>query len=113
MFPDELPEALAEKATPIEVDGEGFMTWSDSAALEVIEALRHTKVAILEIFVFYMESFGPVPSTDGWDCTPSLGETATDFAERSMNGAREFIETHERTGETLYSLVFSTQDDAA
>jgi hypothetical protein len=96
-----------------EVDGDAHLAWPDQHALEALEALRNTKIAVSAVNVYAIEGLGPLPTADAWTCTPIPGETSTEFAIRSRERATEYIEQHETTDRALYLLELTGQEDAA
>ena len=114
-IPFDVPERLKTCGIPVEPDSEDELAWKAKDALAVIEAAYNTKIAIVEINVYRSEAWGFVPTDDNWGCDRMLGETASEFATRTHDCARDFIRNdHEdRPEEKFYSLIFSDQQDAA
>ena len=116
-LPMEIPRELAEIAVPVEVagPGESYPAWSREDALAVVECLRGTKVAIEGGEVFRTDRLGLRTAIEIWDCERIAAETATDYAERSRDMARGRIEATPaaESGDLLYALTFSDQQEAA
>lgn len=114
-FPEEIPSNLLKLAIPVGDEGSGDLGWSAGDALEVIEVLRGTKIAILGGDVYRCEPWGVTPGYENWSSGVLPGETATEFARRTQALARAMVERH--PGDTadglLFVLTFSNQDDAA
>ena len=113
-LPVELPPDLKEAGVPIE-SAEAGLAWSAGVALEIVDALRNSTVAIVAGEVFRSDRVGVVPLYVGWSVERRLGETASDLAARSRQVARDEIEAHTRagTGDELFAMTFSSQQDAA
>jgi len=84
---DILREALGEDVEQGTVMPDGSVAWSAAQCVEVVKALRSTKVAIHGGEFFHSEPIGLVPTYEGWNCTKAHGESATDFAVRSREMA--------------------------
>ena len=114
-LPLEIPKDLRACGIPVNPESDDEIVWKHPDALRVVDALRGTKVAVLEIVVYRSQSWGFVPTDTSWSCEPDLGETATDFATRSQDGARDFVKS--RPGgaeqEEFYTMALSNQDAAA
>jgi hypothetical protein len=73
-------------------------------------------VAILGGVLLTREHFGFVPTNENWCCDRVKGELATDYARRSRETARQFIDsfrTDLRKERMIFVLLFSGQQDAA
>jgi hypothetical protein len=112
-----LPAAIPKKlrAIAIELPGleEGEAAWGPQDALAVIESLRGTAVAIARVLPFGQAPGGYAPASDVWFAERRHGESDPDYAARSQEGAKAFIEERpEQTG-VLFALSFPMWKDAA
>jgi len=117
-LPLEIPEELRAAGIPVDPESDNDeIAWQHEDALRVLDSLRGTKVAVLEVFVYVPQPDGDtlLSANTGWACEPALGETASDFAVRSHEGAIAYMESLAKSGtdEAFYSMLFSEQDDAA
>jgi hypothetical protein len=114
-IPFDVPERLKTCGIPVTPDSEDNLAWKADDALAVVETVDSTKIAIIEINVYREEAWGFVPTDDNWSCDRMLGETASEFAGRTHECAREFIrnDREDRSEEGFYELIFSDQQDAA
>lgn len=115
-LPLEIPKNLRNTAISLEELEIHDPAWSFSEALAVVQALDGSKVAILGGVLLVQEKFGIIPTQENWCCDRVKGELATDFARRSREAAREFIEsfrTDLRRDRMVFVLLFSGQQDAA
>ena len=114
-FPERIPSKLLKRAIPVGGEGSDDLGWSTGDALEVIDALRGTKIAILGGDLCRSEQWGVTPGYENWSCGVLPGETATEFAQRTQEVARARVESHadDASGSLLFVLTFSGQDDAA
>ena len=90
-IPFDVPERLKTCGIPVEPDSEDELAWKAPDALAIIDAAHNTKIAIVEINVYRSEAWGFVPTDDNWGCDRMLGETASEFATRTHQGACDFI----------------------
>ena len=114
-LPPEIPEPLRSQGISLEDLDIDEVAWGKGDALEVIESLRGTKIAILGGDVYRSESWGLAPTYDSWLCDRMEGEQAFEYAQRTRHEARAYIETYGagQDGNVLFSLRFSTQQEAA
>jgi len=112
------PPDIATLAVAAEGLPDGVSGWTRESLRLALDALRGTKIAVLEIGVYdrVILGFAPsntfVPAEESWSCWPTPHETAPDFAIRSRREALEWIEKIERQ-EVLFVVTFSSQDTAA
>ncbi len=114
-IPFDIPDRLKTCGIPVTPDSDNELAWKADDALAVIDAVESTKIAIVEINLYREEAWGFVPTDDNWSCDRMLGETASEFAGRTHECAREFIrsDVQDRSEEVFYELIFSDQQDAA
>ena len=114
-LPEEIPESLRRRGLSVEDDDDASLAWSAGDALEVIRSLANTKLVVLGGEVYLSQPWGLAPVYEGWSCEPTPGELAVDFADRSREVARSWIETYaeDHTSDAFFLLEFSGQDEAA
>ena len=115
MLSDVIPMSLRSVAIPLSDLGVDDVAWRAADALQVIDYLRGTSVAIAGGDLYRVEPWGIAPMADDWRCDSWRGEMATSYADRSRKIAVAFIrDSQERLGDSvLYLLLFSMQQDAA
>ena len=91
---------------------DGSIVWSTAQTVEVIQALRATKIAVHGGEFYRSEPIGLVPTYDGWHCTMAPGENATDFAVRSRELAVAQVTSGDHEGDHVV-LKLGDQDTAA
>ena len=106
-------DALLRNGFPVSADTPEIVALSKDHALALLRALAGTKIAIRQVEVYLLESWGPVPAEVLWSCERHPSETASDYADRSRAGARRFVETHRGEGKALFALDMDLQQDAA
>jgi hypothetical protein len=104
-LPDEIPRELRQNALllPGLVDGQG--AWSKDQALEVIESLEGTTVAISDVTPYHRVAWGTelhwATSETVWSVHRLNRESDIDYARRSRRAAAAFIQECEDGGEDL------------
>jgi hypothetical protein len=112
MIPTEIPERLRSIAILPEFAREGEVAWTREAALDVLDSLEWTKVAVVGAQGLGEMGGVLVPTKQTWAFHEAPGETETTRARRSRDAAAHFIEG--LSGVVPYVLLeFSYQDDAA
>jgi len=112
MLPAELPKDVRRRAVQPPGLPEGDFAWSRDDALVVLETLEGSIIAVFEVNV-YVVPFGHQDVIDtGRRVTYDyrVGELAVQFAQRSRQAARDFIDAG--SSDELFVLFFSGQDDA-
>ena len=112
MIPTEIPDRLRAAAILPDFAGDSEAAWTRDAALEVIESLEWSKVAILGATECVELDGRLQPTKHEWTFHEIVGETATTRARRSRASAANFIRG--LSGVVAFILLdFSYQDDAA
>ena len=109
---DILREALGEDVGQGVPMPDGTVAWSASQCVEVVKALRSTKVAVHGGEFFHSEPIGLVPTYEGWNCTRAYGESATDFAVRSREMVIALATSDEHAAQHIV-LRLGDQENAA
>jgi len=105
--PDVASLAVAAPGLPPATNG-----WTRESAFRALDALRGSKVAVVNIDVYDKVLWGFASAEESWECDPTPNELASEFALRSRTEARLWIEGFPRL-EVLFVIEFSTQDIAA
>ena len=112
MVPTEIPARLRHAAIVPDFAGESEAAWTRDGALEVVESLEWSKVAILGATECVELDGRLQPTKHTWTFHETVGETETTRARRSRAAAANFIRGLPGTV-TFILLDFSYQDDAA
>jgi len=114
-LPPEIPRELQTLGVSLEGLGLPGVAFSHEDAKKVLTSLEHTTIAVCGGEVFVSERWGLVPLLETWGCDRFRGESVHDYALRSRERAREFIDecAPERRDRLFFGLEFSAQDDAA
>jgi hypothetical protein len=91
---------------------EGIVGWTLESLRRAIDALRSSKIAIVDLEVYDRVVWGFAPSGESWNCQRLPNESASDFALRSRDEARKWLDAFPRS-EVLFVIQFSAQDFAA
>jgi hypothetical protein len=83
-----------------------------AAALRLLELLEGSKLAIRGIEVWWLESWGPVPTEDEWQCRRLALEAASDYASRSRHDAIAFLKERQGAME-MFAFDIDEQQEAA
>ncbi|MGB8506889.1 MAG: Imm40 family immunity protein, partial [Pyrinomonadaceae bacterium] len=80
-----------------------------SAALEAIETLKGSQVAIFGGDVLRVSNDRPSYTGDSWYCERQNSEALNDFLKRSWDVAEQYIRAYPQSeeGKVLYTLVLS------
>jgi len=115
MLPREIPERLRSLGIPLENQDVDDLAWNKADALDVIDSLKGTKVAILGGDVYRSEPWGFVPAYDNWTCIRMEGELASEYARRTRQVAATFVQEYDddQASNVFFALRFSTQQEAA
>ncbi|MCP3980854.1 MAG: hypothetical protein GY716_16250 [bacterium] len=109
-LPSQIPQGLVADA--VSLDDEG-LAWGRDEAVEILDSLTGTRVAVAEIEVHRQEAWGLVPVGTNWSCALALGELSTAYAKRSRAEAREFLVAQADSAVAFYELIFDELDEAA
>lgn len=110
----EIPRRLRKRAVALPDLDDDEAAWSRDDALEVIDALRGTMVAVSGVQVFFPVPGGYAPGVRSWQAHRVRGELESDFVGRSHDGARAFVEaTDDANGTCLFALMVPMWKDAA
>ena len=113
-LPERIPKRLRDVALflPELEDGEG--AWSRGDAIEVIDSLRGTTVAVSAVIVFSRTPWGYAPSESTLSIDRIAGEGDADYSGRSRSIAAEFIRgCAGASDESLFALTFPMWKEAA
>ncbi|HEX5042155.1 MAG TPA: hypothetical protein VFV75_04565 [Candidatus Polarisedimenticolaceae bacterium] len=116
-LPDAIPRDLRQNALllPGLFDGQG--AWSREEALEVIQSLEGTTVAVSEVTPYHRVTWGTEVhwsmSETVWSVHRLRSESEIDYARRSRREAVAFLGDHEDCGDELFALTFPIWKDAA
>ena len=117
-LPDEIPRKLRLNALflPGLLDGQG--AWPREEAVEVIQSLEGTTVAVSDVTPFHRVNWGTEThwsmSETVWSVHRMNRESDIDYARRSRHEAVAFIGECEDGGdEVLFALTFPMWKDAA
>jgi hypothetical protein len=111
MIPTEIPERLREGAIVPEFAGEYEAVWPIAGALEVLESLEWSKIAVTRAQGCAEMGATLVPTSDVWVLSEMVGETEIGRARKSRATAARFVRGLKGGGFVM--LEFSYQDDAA
>ena len=109
----QIPSELRASGLPIDASPESGLAWDKRAAIRVLESLGGTKVAVQEVAVYKVESWGPIETEESWMSSRQPGDTASDYAETSRRWAGEYIKKHDGDEATFYLLWLDDQQGAA
>lgn len=113
-LPERIPKRLRNMAVSFPGFGEGEGAWSRDDAIEVLESLKGTVVAVAGVAVFDHTTWGYAPSDVGLSIDRRTNESDADYARRSRQAAADFIRTADDSwGDRLYALAFPLWKDAA
>lgn len=112
MLPIEVPPDLARDAVLLESMVDSEAGWTIDGALQVLDSLDRTWVAICGVQGYASSAMGLMPSPHNWSCEPLSGETASEFARRSRSGAAEYIRSLPTDEVALVGLEFQGEDAA-
>ena len=115
-IPEEIPIPLRKNAISLDELEISEPAWPYFDALEVIKALEGTKMAITGGVLFLKESFGFVPTKENWCCDRIVKELAIEYAQRSRQVARHFVESFandHRMPKMVFLFLFTGQQEAA
>ena len=109
LIPNSYAEILNTQGRPLQEIGVNEIALLRPAALEAIQALKGSQIAILGGDVLYVLNERPRYSGDNWYCERQASESLSDFLIRSWNVAEQYIRTYrDPEDETvLYTLVIS------
>jgi hypothetical protein len=113
-LPERIPKPLRDSASflPELTDGEG--AWPRSDALTVLESLHGTTIAISDVVLFELLSWGYVPVEPPLALHRLQNEGDADYAQRSRAAAKSFIqECTSASDGALFALTFPMWKDAA
>jgi hypothetical protein len=112
VIPTEIPPALRSAAIVPEFAHENEAAWTHEGALQVLDALEWSKVAVIGAVGCGEIGGQVVPTKQSWTFHETVGETETSRAQRSRDDAGRFIRG--LSGVVPFVLLeFSYQDDAA
>jgi Immunity protein 40 len=94
LIPDEYLEVLQTKGRPLQEIGVNEMALQRPAALEAIQALRGSQVAILGGDVLRLLNGRPMYGGDNWYSQRYSSEGLTDFIRRSLDVAEQYIRSY-------------------
>ena len=113
-LPERIPKRLRDIAISLPEFGDGEGAWSREDAIDVVESLKGTTVAVSEIVVFDATPWGYAPSELGLSVDRLNNEADADYGARSRQAAAEFIHGTEATKRSrLFALTFPLWKDAA
>ena len=113
-LPEEIPRKLrhAARVLPVLADGQG--AWPREQALQVIDSLESTTVAISDVTPHRPLDGDWIPSSFSWSLHRKHHEADIDYARRSRQEAAEFIQADTSpSGMVLFVLTFPMFKDAA
>ena len=112
MIPTEIPQALRSAAIVPEFARDSEAAWTHEGALQVLEALEWSKIAVIGAVGCAEIGAQLVATKQAWAFHETPGETATTRARRSGADAARFVEG--LSGVLPFVLLqVSYQDDAA
>jgi hypothetical protein len=91
---------------------EGTVGWTAESARRAFQALRSSRVAVVDIGVYDRVVWGFAPAGESWICHRLPNELAADFALRSRREAQAWVGNFPRQ-EVLFVIEFTAQDAAA
>lgn len=112
-LPEEIPEALRASAIHSADFQVNEFGWISAEALQVIESLEWSKVAVVGVQEYRHDPVGFVPSSANWDTSRGFAESEISFARRSRREAMEFIRGILEEDAEIVALEFFHMDDAA
>jgi Immunity protein 40 len=109
LIPNKYSEVLQTKGRSLQEIGVNEIALQRPAALEAIQALRGSQVAILGGDVLRLLDGRPMYSGDNWYSQRYDSEDVTDFLRRSLDVAEQYINSYPdpEDGTVLYTLVIS------
>lgn len=111
MIPTEIPDRLRSAAIFPDFARESEAAWTHAEALEVIESLAWSKIAVVGAQECVELGGTLMPTKQTWAFHETVGETETTRARRSRASAAHFIRG--LSGTPFVLLEFSYQDEAA
>jgi hypothetical protein len=113
-LPERIPKRLRDTAISFPEFGDGEGAWSRDDAIEVIESLKGTTVAVSEVIIFEAAPWGYAPSEAGLSVDRLTDEGDADYGARSRQAAAHFIrDTEPAMAGRLFALTFPLWKDAA
>ncbi|MDQ3919122.1 MAG: Imm40 family immunity protein [Acidobacteriota bacterium] len=109
LIPEKYSEVLNTKGRSLQEIGVNEIALQRPAALEAIQALRGSQMAILGGDVLRLLNGRPMYSGDNWYSEQYNSESLPDFIKRSLNVAEQYIRSYPdpEDGTVLYTLVIS------
>jgi hypothetical protein len=111
-LPPGIPSQLHERRRDLSALGSADTAWEYQDALQVIEALTGSGVAILGGDVYYDRAGTLVHTSDNWSCERSSGESKQAYALRSQSCAADYLRRY-RQADDIPVIVALTLNDSA
>ena len=113
----EIPKDIPTKLIQSAISSPDFQIneygWTVPEALEVLQSLEWSKVAIRGLQEYKRDATGFIPAVFNWDSARAFGESEIAYARRSRQEAINFIKEHSTDEIEIIALQFSLQDSAA
>jgi hypothetical protein len=113
-LPERIPKRLRESALVLPEFDDGEGAWSRDEAMDVIESLKGTTVAVSDVVVFNRILWGYAPSESALSIDRLSNESDADYSARSRLAAANFIRgSAVVNNDSLFALTFPMWKEAA
>ena len=85
----------------------GINNWAltKEQALLVLDTLKNKMIPVLGGDIYTIVNEFPIPSYDNWFCNKNKNETISDYSERSINIAIQYIKNYQSNQKVFFVLT--------